>query len=109
MAFGTVGYKEWKRENGELERGYEKVAIFVDPNNEPTHAARQLPNGMWTSKLGVWKDVEHAKLASIEGGDYGKVVKYLRRERRPSPAIPPSICQVAGTKRCRAIHGPCPP
>jgi hypothetical protein len=110
LAFGTVGYREWSKENGNLEDGYEKIAIYADGNGEPTHAARQLPNGMWVSKIGrEWKDVEHATVEAIEGIDYGKVVKYLRRKRRPLPTTPPSLCQIGSTKICRAINAPCPP
>jgi hypothetical protein len=36
-----------------FEPGVEKIAIFVGRLGTPTHAARSLPNGMWTSKLGV--------------------------------------------------------
>ena len=35
--------------DGILEEGYEKVAIYAK-NGEPTHAARQLGDGRWTSK-----------------------------------------------------------
>jgi len=33
------------------EEGVEKVALYADATGRPTHAARQLPNGKWTSKL----------------------------------------------------------
>jgi hypothetical protein len=36
----------------ELESGLEKVALYADEHGEWTHAARQLPDGWWTSKLG---------------------------------------------------------
>ena len=39
----------------QLELGFEKVALFAKSANEPKHAARQLPNGKWTSKLGKSK------------------------------------------------------
>jgi hypothetical protein len=109
-AFKTEQYEEWSKENGRLESRYEKVAIFTDTSGEPTHAARQLSNGRWVSKLGRdWKDVEHANLLSVEGVDYGKVAKILRRKRRPNPLLPSSQCQVGNTKVCKAKDGPCPP
>ena len=40
-------------EDAEYEDGFEKIAIYADPNKEPTHVARQLPSGRWTSKLGA--------------------------------------------------------
>lgn len=57
LAYNTLGYSRCDNEN--LESGYEKIAIYVDNNNIPQHAARQLQNGTWTSKLGKNIDVEH--------------------------------------------------
>lgn len=71
--------------DGALEPGVEKVAIYFDRHKqEVSHAARQLPNGHWTSKLGRGRDIEHNTLDALEGeqGDsYGVVVKFMRRER----------------------------
>jgi len=41
-----------------LEEGVDKVAIYAI-GDEATHAARQLPNGLWTSKLGPYEDITH--------------------------------------------------
>jgi hypothetical protein len=41
-------------------------------DGEPTHAARQLPNGKWTSKLGRWQDIEY-ELDGLVGKMYGTV------------------------------------
>lgn len=57
----------------------ECIALLVDGDGDVVHAARLLGNGRWTSKLGQWEDIEHADLATIEGGDYGKVATYLER------------------------------
>ena len=37
------------------------MAIFVDSNGVPTHAAKQDADskGLWKSKLGRYKDIEH--------------------------------------------------
>src|SRR5262245_29337542 len=43
--------------DGTLEPGFEKVAIYADDSGQATHAARQLPNGQWTSKLGKYIDI----------------------------------------------------
>jgi hypothetical protein len=48
-AFETLGYT--LASDGSVEPGYEKVAIFA-LGTKPTHAAKQLPNGRWSSKLG---------------------------------------------------------
>ena len=86
QAYGSIDYKDCQRD-GSLEEGYEKIALYVDANDVPTHAARQLPNGEWTSKLGPYKDIEHTTPAALESsarGDtaYGKVATYMRRERK---------------------------
>lgn len=65
-------------ENGSIENGFEKIAIFVDERGIPTHAARLLINGFWTSKLGQDIDVSHS-INSIEGGGYGHVSVYMKR------------------------------
>ena len=79
-AFVTLGYEVCENEN--LEDGYEKVAIFAQ-GNSPTHLARQLSSGRWTSKLGSWEDIEHA-LQGLSGANYGEVVKVLKRRRERS-------------------------
>lgn len=70
-----LGYE--RCQDGNLEAGYIKVAVFAN-GTWPTHAARQLENGNWTSKLGKNIDVEHS-IFSIEDGVYGQVVQYLRK------------------------------
>ena len=60
------------------EPGLEKVALFADTDGTPTHAARQLATGRWTSKLGHSEDIEH-DLHALEGGSYGAVALILKR------------------------------
>jgi len=74
--FASVGYALCA--DAELEPGYEKVAIFANALGFPAHAARQLANGRWTSKLGQLERVEHA-LRDIEGVEYGSVSRVMRR------------------------------
>jgi len=75
QAFQTVGYGE-ALDNG-LTDGVEKVALYAR-DDKPTHAARQLSSGLWTSKLGKAVDIEHT-LPALEGDKYGNVVKILQR------------------------------
>lgn len=64
-----------------LETGFEKIALYVDQPNHPTHAARQLADGRWTSKLGRGIDIEHETLNSLEGPTaYGSVARFLKRQ-----------------------------
>jgi len=81
-------------DDGELEQGYEKIALFVHTNGNVTHAARQKSSGVWTSKLGQKEDIEHLILTSLEDAgtgldDYGRVVQFLKRPIPPPP--PPAM------------------
>jgi hypothetical protein len=61
-----------------VEAGYEKVAIYATSDGEYTHAARQLTDDRWASKLGEWQDIEHDTLEALEGTSYGTVRFVLR-------------------------------
>jgi hypothetical protein len=74
--FESLGYSLCPGEA--LEAGFEKIALFADVGGLPTHAARQLANGRWTSKLGKAEDIEH-NLNDLEGDLYGKVVLVMKR------------------------------
>lgn len=75
-AFATLGYVPC--EQADLESGFEKIALYADVDGTPTHAARQLSNGRWTSKLGALEDIEHA-LEDLTGATYGSVVQVCKR------------------------------
>jgi hypothetical protein len=75
-AFATFGYAVGADED--LEPHFEKIALFANDERVPTHAARQLPDGRWTSKLGKNEDIEHA-LHDLEGTTYGSVVEIMKR------------------------------
>jgi hypothetical protein len=76
-AFRTLGYEVCSDSAHEV--GYERVAIYVDPGGTPTHMARQLSTGFWTSKIGKLEDIEHETLHGLEETDYGQVVRVLKR------------------------------
>lgn len=65
-----------------LEDGYEKVAIFALPSGMPTHMARQLSSGSWTSKLGRLEDIEHNDVEAVNCDAYGAPVRFLKRPRQ---------------------------
>jgi hypothetical protein len=69
-------------DNGELESGFEKVAIYGTSADNGTHAARQKDSGVWTSKLGESEDIEHDTLEGLEGDVYGKVFVIMKRHIR---------------------------
>ena len=84
-AFATLGYAPGA--SAILEPGIEKVALYA-VGDTPTHAARQLANGMWTSKLGPSIDIEHTTPDAVAGGVYGEVVAILGREPSPPAQAP---------------------
>ncbi|HEC43760.1 MAG TPA: hypothetical protein ENI20_13130 [Bacteroides sp.] len=71
--------------NSKYKKCYEKVALFVDSYGNPTHAAKQDAEnkGIWKSKLGKYKDIEHT-LKDISGTynqySYGNVAIILKRK-----------------------------
>src|SRR5262249_10199033 len=80
-ALGTCGFTTCS--TSVLESGLEKIALY-SIGNTPAHAARQLNNGWWTSKLGLNFDIEHATLEALAGGVYGSPVAFLVRIIAPS-------------------------
>lgn len=83
--FAWLGYRRCRSRC--VERGYEKVALYVNAKGEWTHAARQRPNGEWSSKLGRGHDVHHATARCLENEDpsdpdhYGRVHCYMKRRK----------------------------
>jgi hypothetical protein len=75
-AFRSLGFVECS--NGALETGFEKVALYGSAFMY-THAARQLPSGKWTSKLGKAEDITHDTPDDVAGGLYGEVVEFMKR------------------------------
>jgi hypothetical protein len=75
-AFRSIGFGEC--EDSAFEEGYEKIALYGSTFLY-THAARQLPNGKWTSKLGRSEDIEHDSPEVLESGVYGEVHQYMKR------------------------------
>jgi len=75
VAFRNLGYESCKDE--QFEQGFEKIALYAK-EGKPKHAARQLANERWTSKLGQNVDIEH-DLLDLEGPEYGQVVMFFRR------------------------------
>ncbi len=78
-AFQCHGYEIVR--STDLEAGFEKIVFFVK-QQKPTHAARQLPDGTWTSKLGRYVDIMHPSLDHISGKEYGYPLVVMARPRR---------------------------
>lgn len=76
-AFKLKGYELC--ENSSFEVGYRKIAFYTQNGTSVcTHAARQLSDGNWTSKLGVYNDICHGTPEAIESDLYGKVFCYMK-------------------------------
>jgi hypothetical protein len=76
-AYESLGYNTCA--DGSVRKGYQKVAIYADAAGAWTHAARQLSDGKWTSKLGVSEDIEHDAPQGVEGDCYGTVFCFMEK------------------------------
>jgi hypothetical protein len=73
-------YRYARCENGEAENGFSKLAIYVKPDGiTVAHAARQLKNGLWSSKLGQNHDIQHGTPYTMEGVLYGQVAVFMKK------------------------------
>jgi hypothetical protein len=79
-AFQSLGYFGHESCDSSLEAGFEKIAVY-SLRGVPTHAAKQLPDGRWKSKLGAWEDIEHNTPKAVEEYLYGKAVVFMKRQR----------------------------
>lgn len=85
-AFSSLGYERCDDDDFRADPEYEKVAIYAK-HGTPTHMARQLVSGEWSSKCGGLEDITHA-LDALGGAEYGAPVAVMRR-RRAAAAGPP--------------------
>ncbi len=83
QAYQTLGYEACN--NYQRSVGYQKIAIYVNSIGILTHAARQLTNGKWTSKLGWLEDIEH-ELEGLVGDRYGVIGQILKRRVKTEEA-----------------------
>lgn len=80
LMFEQLGYV--RCDDGASSPDIEKVVIYADAAGSPTHAARQLTNGAWTSKLGSNHDIEHKTPFGIGGSKYGEATVFMKRQRK---------------------------
>lgn len=67
---------------------YDKIVVYAARFKEPgepeihewMHAAKLLPNGHWSSKLGYEHDISHPDPESLAGREYGEPLIYMRRK-----------------------------
>jgi len=75
-AFESLGYTVC--ENADYEAGFEKVSIYINHDGTPTHAARQLADDVWTSKIGKLEDIKH-RIDGLDSPLYGRVTRLMKR------------------------------
>jgi hypothetical protein len=76
-AFRTQGYQIC--ESGVSEPGFEKIVLYADALGMWTHAAKQLPDGRWSSKLGDAEDLAHSTPQGVAGPVYGQPIHFMKR------------------------------
>ena len=76
QVFETLGYSVC--DSYERETGYDKVAVYAQ-YGQWTHAARQLEDGGWTSKVGQFEDITHPSLDNLADEAFGEVHCIMRR------------------------------
>jgi hypothetical protein len=76
--FAEVGYEEC--DNGNLESGYRKIALYAIKKSNWKHAAIQDENGKWKSKLGLGYDICHDTPECVNSPIYGTVMCYMRKK-----------------------------
>jgi hypothetical protein len=79
-AFESLGYQCC--DNDEQEDGFHKIVIYIDEDGFPSHMAKQLPNGKWSSKCGDLEDIEHdlKSLCGKEKEGYGHIGRVMQKK-----------------------------
>jgi len=80
LLYESLGFIVCDPPNAHLEEGFVKVAIFGNHQGY-THAARQLENGKWASKLGALEDIEHDNLDDLTGSAYGEIKHIMKKDK----------------------------
>ena len=74
--YETQGYSVCNAEEQEVGT----IALYTI-GNDCKHVARKIANGLWTSKLGPYHDIQHSTPQSLEGDMYGTVHCYMKKRK----------------------------
>lgn len=90
--YTSYGYKRAPRRSYSRQTGLDKVVLYgkvqKDGKVEVTHAARQFPDGSWSSKLGKNPLIRHMQPVDVAGPSYGvPIAVYTRPHSRKRPAV----------------------
>jgi len=64
-----------------LEEGYDKIVVYADSHGQGVHAAKQLDDIWWSSKMGTNIDIRH-HLEALDGPFYGARTVYMKRKSK---------------------------
>jgi hypothetical protein len=106
VALGTVRFVRCgPNDGGRLEKGFQRIALYGLSEAAIRHAAKQMPNGKWRSKLGPHEDIEHA-LDGLVGPCYGSVIAFFKRpsEEFRDVAEPPGLSTGWLSRSVRSIR-----
>jgi hypothetical protein len=79
------GYRRVKGLNFDLQPGHDKIVLYGKRSGkvwEPTHGARQLADGSWSSKLGLLPLIRHLEPEDLGGASYGVPIAVYTRPKR---------------------------
>ena len=79
--FAGLGYERCNDSN--VEDGYQKVALYGSQGRFE-HAAVQMPNGRWRSKMGQGPVIEHLSPELLSGRLYGDPTTFMRKAAQPT-------------------------
>jgi hypothetical protein len=75
-AFISLGYELC--DDGDYEADFQKIVLYVSAFFAPTHAAKQLDERLWSSKLGKSFDIEH-ELNALNSKTYGSPKVFFKK------------------------------
>ncbi|RIK80189.1 MAG: hypothetical protein DCC68_11550 [Planctomycetota bacterium] len=84
-AYQTKGFEICDEAPLEYDQSFDKVVLYgvqTGSGHEWQHAAKLMPNGMWSSKLGNWVDIQHEQPEHVNHADYGEPLVYMRKAKR---------------------------
>lgn len=79
--FAGLGFEQCH--DSQVEEGYQKVTLYEE-RGAWTHAALQMPNGHWRSKMGEGPVIEHPNPESLSAGPYGDATTFMRKSVQPA-------------------------
>lgn len=85
-AYVTKGFEVCDENGRVFDPEFEKVVLYGTVSSGGrgrrwSHAAKLMPSGMWSSKLGNLEDIQHVAPEDVNCAAYGEPLVYMRRKR----------------------------